>query len=281
MAQDITDTLNGLYSNLQNYIVAPIQSFGIGGFVFDAEGESAVQLHAESTDHYTESNRAIQDHVAIRPKRIVLKGYVGELVYRGDDSFMDTVNNITQKLTSLTSYIPKFSNAATQLIDALSADTIEDVSLSEVTNIFGVAKNLSNALNPQQIAYTYFKALMEQKVLMSVQTPWEFMANMMIESITGIQDEKSKFVTDFSISLKEFRFAQTQFAAFGNGSIQTLPGGSDAIRYEGDARIQAAPSVNIGAIPGLGVPTSAVKGQLSLIKSVKDLTAIPQWLTGG
>ena len=96
----MSDTLDALTAEFQNYVVAPLNAFGLGGFLFDAEGESTARLNAEITDHYTEDNRAVQDHIAIHPTRITLKGYVGEIVYTQpgqDQSFLQTA---VQKLTT-------------------------------------------------------------------------------------------------------------------------------------------------------------------------------------
>lgn len=53
---------------------------GVAGFLFDIVGDETVMLTSEITDHYVEDNTAIQDHVALAPEQITLKGTVGELV---------------------------------------------------------------------------------------------------------------------------------------------------------------------------------------------------------
>jgi len=75
---------NSVKDAFGKYVVAPITQFGLGGFVFDVEGATNIDLTADITDHYTEDNVAVQDHIALRPKRIRLDTYVGEVVYRDD-----------------------------------------------------------------------------------------------------------------------------------------------------------------------------------------------------
>lgn len=53
---------------------------GIAGFLFDIVGDEMVMLTSEITDHYVEDNTAIQDHVALAPEQITVKGIVAELV---------------------------------------------------------------------------------------------------------------------------------------------------------------------------------------------------------
>ena len=56
----MVDSLDALTAEFQNYIVAPINAFGLGGFLFDTPGESIAHLGAEITDHYTEDNQQLK-----------------------------------------------------------------------------------------------------------------------------------------------------------------------------------------------------------------------------
>ncbi len=51
---------NNYLNNIANkYIVKPKNAKGIGGFVFDYEGETNVTFQADITDHYLETNDAV------------------------------------------------------------------------------------------------------------------------------------------------------------------------------------------------------------------------------
>ena len=65
-------------TNLANisYVLVP----NIGYFIFDIDGTTTHTLESDITDHYTENNTAIQDHWALKPEKITLKNYQGELV---------------------------------------------------------------------------------------------------------------------------------------------------------------------------------------------------------
>lgn len=272
----LASSINGLsLSNITNiaqqYIVAPIASFGLGGFVFNVQGESIAHLSADITDHYTESNQALQDHIAIKPKRITLKGYVGELVYNKQTQSTTVINNVAQKLTVISSYLPQISSGAQQLQSTFNGNTAPDVGsiLSSTSNIYGLVKNVLGAFGDmanQQNAYTYFKSLMESATLMGVQTPWEFMSNMAIESITAIQDEKTQFVTDFSVSYKQIRIATTQtiaFSAGGTGGV--VPTGG--LTQQGATAIQAENPVNLGTNPCQTTPVASLPGVNAPLKA--------------
>ena len=292
----MADQLDALISEFQNYVVAPLNAFGLGGFLFDVAGESIASLSADITDHYTEDNRALQDHIAIKPKRITLKGYIGELVYYGDGSNGPTIlQQAVQKLTEVSSFLPTLSSAATQIQQSIETPTNSSVTLSDASNIYGLVQNLLGATGSQQKqqnAYTFFKALMNQAILMSVQTPWEFMTNMAIETITAIQPEGSIYITDFSITLKEIRIAQVVSTAYapastsnGDSPIPNLTPDpvvpvervslDDTARFQGAAATQAAPQVPLGNVPGVPLPSASLPGAQQFMIDASSLMSNP------
>lgn len=257
----MSNTLNEIEANLQSYVVAPLAAFGIGGFLFDAEGESIAHLSSDITDHYVENNDAIQDHIALRPNKITLKGYVGEVVYNSAGDTRTFLQQAVQKLTVINAFLPQISSSATQLQETLESPLNSPITLADASNIYGLVSNLLGSFGPearQQNAYNYFKALMTAKVLMGVQTPWEFMTNMAIESVVALQDEKTKYLSDFSITLKQMRFAQTLITAY--TPTPSLPGLNPAQQFQGVAALQAPDPVPIGNIPAVSLPSSTLPG---------------------
>lgn len=221
------------------YVVSPLNAFGLGGFIFDIEGEADTRLETEITDHYVEDNSAVQDHIALRPVRVTLRNYVGELVDRRDNTTNTALAQVTQKLTVLNSYLPGLTAGAQQAFDiingtaeipspsiltALAPDNIAQT-VASAANLFGMTKNLLPPTNRQQQAYQFFKALQSSKILTSVQTPHEFLSNMAVESVMAIQTADTRDMTDFTITLKQIRFATTQFLPYtaqqGATSLQT------------------------------------------------------------
>lgn len=256
----MTDTLADITAALQTYVVAPLNAFGLGGFVFDVKTEEIATLTADITDHYTEDNKALQDHIALRPKRVTLRGFVGELVYNtpsGDNS-SSIVQIVTQKLTVLSSYLPQISAAATQAQAAISGvdsagGTLQSLAatIPAAANIYGLVQNSIGAFGinqKQQGAYQYFAACQSGGILMGIQTPWEFLTNMAIESIVAIQPEDSIFLSDFAITLKQIRIASTTTALTplsGTGGLA-----SPALNSQGATATQAALQTDIGIVPG-------------------------------
>lgn len=225
MAFNVSDA-DIIANSFNKYIVSPLNAFGIGGFVFDVEGETSVTLTTEITDHFVEDGTTIQDHIAVKPKRVTLKNYVGELTYKqyGKSSASEFIEKAVQKLTTVSAYLPKITDMAKQVwenkgsLESLSGvsgliNNAELGSINKVSDLYASVKNMVGPQTKQAQAYMFFKAMMEGKILTSVQTPFEFMSNMAIESITAVQEEGSKYISSFSVTLKEIRTAELLEAA--------------------------------------------------------------------
>lgn len=247
-----------LTNALNNYIVRPSNAFGLGGFVFDVEGETTINLRTDITDHYLEDNTTVQDHIAVKPKKVTLKSYVGELVYRPDNEGSSFIEKTVRKLTVLNGYLPELTAAAQEIKDLNSEDitsvidsigeSVTSQTVNRAVDYYSLARNILNADNKQQEAYLYFKALMEQKILVSLQTPFEYINNMAIESIVAYQGEDSRFIGDFTITLKEIRTVELLNSDVGASQYTTSQGSGD--RYQGRAKTQNLPVENIGNVSG-------------------------------
>lgn len=224
--QDVVDGITKVKNSIDQYVVSPANAFGLGGFVFDIEDETQIFLNTEITDHYVEDNSAIQDHIATRPLRVTLGTYVGETVYsRPSDSFLDdaqsVVQDVTQKLNVINAYIPTLTDAGNQVKNLFEGDIDFQDAQDTTLDLFGAVSNLNPTASKQQQAYVYFKAMYEQKIIVGLQTPFEFLPNMAIESITATQDSLSQNISNFSITLKQIRTASTINADFQPQSYQS------------------------------------------------------------
>lgn len=204
-------------------------AFGLGGFLFGIDGEDEVALMSEITDHYAEDNSVLNDNIALKPKRFTLRSYVGEQQVLTNSSQPSILQQVAQKLTVVTSMLPAVSAAESQ-VGALVAGGVSSLNFNSLVssgaNIYAMVKNLITPTTGQAAAYAYFQALYKMKILMSVQTPYEFITNMAIESIIARQDEETKNMSHFIIVLKEFRIAQTLVqakVASGSTALQSQP----------------------------------------------------------
>lgn len=242
------DVFTNIQNSVNQFIVTPLNAFGIGGFVFDVDAETTANLSAEITDHYTEDNKSIQDHIAIKPKKVTLKRFISEVRYTPNQGSTLAPQNMIQKLTTLTSFLPALSQAESQLTElanSVSGGNLESA-FTDITNagssLWALSKNILPTQGRQQQAYLFFKALYEQKILMSVQTPFEFMSSMAIESIVATQPEESNTISHFTMVLKEVRFASTLVA--------TVQGSAQKAVSQGRSALQAASAVVSGNVSG-------------------------------
>lgn len=216
ITRDIAETLN-----LQNYaFVEPENAKGIGGFVFDVNDREEVELSSDITDHYTESNSYINDHVTIKPMRLRLSGFIGELVFKAPDQKYKTLRNISNKLTTVDAYLGQYTAGLSSKIAGAVSQT--ERALDAINNAVGQAQNFANFLvgeegvflSKQKNAFYNFKSLKDSRQLVSVVLPWGFFQSMMIESIRFSQSGDTQFWSEISVTLKEMRFAQVQTTNF-------------------------------------------------------------------
>lgn len=182
-------------------------------FIFHYEGENTVSLDADITDHFIEDNTAIQDQIALKPEMITTHGYIGELTDATPEALIP-LKTAADKLTTLTPFVPvlsataiiAFNLAAQAYATALLAAS---AAVSAWSSVPGVTTGLKPAQTKQQQAFQLFYGYYRSRQLFTVQTPWAVFEDMAIKTIRAIQDEDTRMVTDFEITFKKMRFAQT------------------------------------------------------------------------
>jgi len=202
----------GLIDRLCNYIVKPKGTAGIGGFVFDFESDSSVTLQSEITDHYVENNTAIQDHVARKPVRITLHGYVGELTAKPGNGLNGLLSLVQGKMSTIPAYLGKYTPGAVQKMQSAVTQAQNFVNkvdsyMSKAKNIVGMLPGAAPQLTKQQQAYSLLSSMWANNQIMLVETPWAVMDSMVIENLTMTQPEETKSYSDVSVTLKEIRYA--------------------------------------------------------------------------
>jgi len=283
--QTLSSDFNSMQSVLSNYIVTPLNSFGIGGFVFDVEGASIGTLSAEVTDHYAEDNSFFQDNIAIRPKQFILRGFIGELTHSVDVQDLSLLQTLTQKLTTLNAVLPALSSGVQQAQSFFDGGdfSLQKITspqfLSQANSLYAAVQNMLPQ-NKQQAAFQYFKALWQSKILVSLQTPFEFVSNMAITNVTAIQHEETKYRTDFSITLKEIRYASTKTTLFDVNSLISPLSSAGGVPVSNPEVPSSLPS-NISALPPNG---NALASQSTILNGSVQGISTPAFgfsLSGG
>lgn len=177
---------------------------GVAGYLFNIVTDDAVDLESEITDHYTENNSSVQDHIALKPEIISVRGLVAELA-----GIQPTQANISQQnnaLPAVPGYFPQFTAATVQtLAQNAVAPERQRAAVSDSQSLFGYY----NSRAPQQPNQTkqsyifgYFYQLWKGRQLFSVETPWGIWNNMAIMSLNATQGEDTKSVSDMRIQFK-------------------------------------------------------------------------------
>ena len=240
-----------------NTLVSVAGTVGIAGFVFDIADDDTVELDADITDHYVENGTAIQDHIALRPERVTVRGLVGEYrhIVEGKQTKLEKA---TQKLTTLASYLPPLSQAATAIYKGLQGKN-ENSSLSMLgslnnpvntaMDLYKAYRNINLPQTEQQKAFIYFEALRNSRALFTIQTPFRYYTDMAIESIRASQSGFSRDQSDFEISFKKMRFVDVEKKLLNGEQTQE-------ISLEGRLEEQAALVENKGIISTRPVATT-------------------------
>jgi hypothetical protein len=219
--------------------------------LFQYEGEQIFTAESDITDHYIEDNTAIQDQIALKPEMYKTHGYIGEL----SDVLPPALQIIQQAANALigvSGYLPQLSiTAYTAYLQALLIyESVNSIALSAVSAYSSLGGSLiSNSplvqslqdeigsftvgtgfQNKQQVAMQQFYGYWFQRTLFDIQTPWCILTDMAILDMRAIQDEKTRMVTDFEITFKKIRIAESS-----TGDITS-----------GIANNQSSPNVNNG-----------------------------------
>ncbi len=239
--------LDGL---VNKYVLRTKSSHGIGGFVFDYLGDVNVTLQADITDHFAEDNTAIQDHVAIRPIKVTLRGFVSELVLPASQGVVGLLATAQSALTRVEAYAGKYTPGVTQTLSKAVTqvqDTVNTINrtLAKAQNIISLFPGSPPAATKQAKAYSQLFTAMQQKLPMQIDTPYRVLTNMLIEQITFVQPEETKFWSDISVTLKQINFVEVATVA-------------DDGTFAGRLAQQAQASTNKGIVPGKPVNQSVL-----------------------
>lgn len=197
---------------INQYIVRPtgsVNSQGVGGFVFDIVGQEEMAFDSDITDHFVEDNFAIQDHIARRPERFTLRGYVGELKDLLPFAGVVLLQKI-QTLASLGAYQSEWAVQAAQVYSQIANQVSHAANvLNQAQSVYKVFLAGDTSATRQQSVFKYFYTLWASRMLCDIETPWQTFTGMAIESVRVIQREESRYVSDFAVTFKQIRIANT------------------------------------------------------------------------
>lgn len=186
---------------------------GVNGFLFDILDDEEISLDSDITDSWTELNVSIQDHIALKPVKFTLRGFIGEL----NDIFDIQNNNLLNlpiALLPVAFLTPTWNAQDNQFYTELNnINQQAQTAISSITSLATVFGQLTGAPNRQQSAYNIFYNFWQNRILCTVQTPYGLLTNMAIESIRALQSGKSQYASDFSVTFKQINQIGTSVTA--------------------------------------------------------------------
>ncbi len=201
-------------------ILRPKSTSGISGFVFDIPLRENIELSADVSEHYTESGSFINDHVVLKPVRIMLQGLIGELAALTGIG-TNELSELNNRLETVEAYLGDFTPGMVQILQNAITDTDQALNalneqIKRAENIIGLFEGESPDQTRQQQYFQQIEALWKAKTLVTVQTPWKYYDSMIIDGISMIQNEDTDEITDISVTMREMRFAELVFTNFKN-----------------------------------------------------------------
>lgn len=206
--------------NIGEAIVNVLSHTGIAGFRFNIPEREQIRLQSEITDHYTDRNNAIEDHITQKPIRITLTGLHGDYFY-SVHQIMDAIAKITPTLSLVKQFLPSLPNSAKQKLlkkyqNINNSDVVPEA-LKPTTNIndvngidlFSLFQDLFKLSSSQTRAYLFLKALWKSKAIFSVETTFERFDNMVVEDLMPMRTDSAD-MAEFPITFKQINFAQTE-----------------------------------------------------------------------
>lgn len=256
-------------------------------YFFDVVNDDTVTYNAQITDNWIESNSAIQDHIALQPITITMRGLCGELVYDAKQAELDYKTELAQakernsqftilwkygdfkgiddvdgKLVAIGRIAPPLSNITEMAQNNWELLNIQNQKASKIVDAF---KNRNNKTMAQQmnnynglstnarqsrlkqVGEEFKKAILGRKSF-TVNTPFGTFENMYLQTVTLHQGEED-YIGDIDITLKQIRFAQTQTTKADEKTLSEL---NSLAQAQSEAQ-------NNGNTQGVEKDTSAIK----------------------
>lgn len=219
----IKNILAGFAPRLSGFDLVRALSKDIGGFEFDYIGEERIQAGTDITDHYSEDNIFMQDHIAVKPTIIVMRGFVAEKNFNRNE-LLKTILSLQSALTIVKPYVGKYAPGATQKMEHALGQTEQIIDqLGAIASTGASIAKLVGFLSKTEVqkAYDKLDGLRTSGYPFAVVTPWATFGDipgsdhgpMMIENLIMTVPDETRGWADIVVTLKEIRVAPSLISA--------------------------------------------------------------------
>lgn len=221
------------------------------GFV----NEDVVQSSADITDEFVEDNSAVQDHMAIKPMRYTVRGFIAEKSFTPlepyfydvptrETDYISTAYNLLGVLSPTLSSYMQTAVAAYQYVESSYqryAGTITNIAGA----LFGTHARRIDATSTadyipdskQERAFYELKNLQYSRTLVTIDSPFAFMSNFLIEDVR-MEQGNDIWHSEVVVQLKQYN------------SVETILTSVDAKSYESRVSKQYETEQNLGQVQG-------------------------------
>ena len=208
-------------------------------FVFDLKKDYKFTLSSDITDHYVESNVAIQDHIGLKPIILEVSGSIGEITLSsskgktsnnianeiGQDNvspknknIFNAVDSYLGRMGSLTSFAPNIVNQALNVYNSAkyvygAANKVINLGKKDSTNKSGY--DYTEGYDEETINKTkqfyyidWFKTQWWNRASFTIVTPYGVLTDMYIMDLNAVQPDNTRYVTNLNIKFKQIRRAK-------------------------------------------------------------------------
>ena len=93
--------------------------------IFHYEGLNQIEIASDITDHYAEDNTTLQDHASLRPEKISVHGFVGEVVIDDNSSTVAKAAETVSRLPLISGISPSLSVTALNAYNSAASAIFE------------------------------------------------------------------------------------------------------------------------------------------------------------
>lgn len=271
-------------------VITEMEDKGIAIF-FTFLDDETITAEAAITDNFVETNHAVQDHIAIKPRIYRLRGCIGEVTYRGSNEWLKSLNNkinsnpvlkktvdAMKPIGAISGYVGNATQTAINIVNQLESSYNRYKKLIEDNFITARQRKLTNKM--QETTVAYLNRILELRLPVTLKgLKFESTLNegndykrlYYLQSVSSHQGSNN-YITDIEITIKEFRVATTKIVDL------------DKDKYGAyiPSAIQKSPEVNKGDFKSQQVEQSVqdkVKNTLNNIK--KNHPTVSKWVEKG
>ena len=279
------------------YIVPEEAPKGIGGFIFNIVTDDTVDLSSQITDHYTENNVAMQDHIALDAVRVTVRGLVGEI-----ESMMPTATQRERALSmanvpdamaadptlgkngtggnnAMYTSIIKSASDSYNKIEKQKNASINSAKVGSIYSVFRQKVSRPTNQSKQEYIFRFFYTSWRSKMLFTVETPWGIFDKMAIERIHVNQAADTRFASDFTLTFKQIRTAKDVMVmkAAGRAADQVAATATTGTQQPVDVPKPKPSSVNTSPASPAATPATAKIVTMPVKALTKTIIAFTRW----